>query len=72
MDNREMINRIASASQSARQTSVNLLPVLKSLNTYTTPDAVVQKNMDLADSLMKFIQDSEELQAMLQQHEELV
>jgi len=71
MNNQEMINRISHANDTARKLSLTLIPVMRDLSSYTTPDLIIKKNMDLADSLMKFINDSEELQAMLQQVEEV-
>lgn len=72
MDNREMISRISKAHGTAKNLSLSILPVMKSLNTAGTPDEIRHKNMDLADSIMKLIQDSDELQYMLQKEEELV
>ena len=71
MNNQEMINRISHANDTARKLSLTLIPVMRDLSSYTTPDLIIKKNMDLADSLMKFINDSEELQVMLQQVEEV-
>lgn len=72
METQEIINRVSSANAVARKLSLTLIPVMRDLSSYTTPDQIVKKNMELADSLMKLIQDSEELQAMLEQQEELV
>lgn len=72
MDNREMISRISKVHGTAKSLSLTLVPVMQNLNTHGTSDEIRHKNMDLADSIMKLIQDSEELQYLLQKEEELV
>ena len=72
METQEIINRISEANKLARRSSLTLVPVMQALNDYNTPDEIRQKNMHLADSLIKFIQDSEDLQTMLEKQKELV
>lgn len=72
METQEIINRIYEANKLARRSSLTLVPVMQALNDYNTPDEIRQKNMHLADSLIKFIQDSEDLQTMLGKQKELV
>lgn len=71
METEEIITHIAEANKLARKSSLTLVPVMQALNNYNTPDEIRHKNMHLADSLIKFIQDSEDLQAMIEKQKEL-
>ncbi len=69
MDRREMISRIATAEKAIRQVSPSIVQVLRELNNHSTPDEIIAKNMELADSMMKVINDSQALQQLLKEEE---
>lgn len=69
MQRQEMISRIATAEKAIRQVSPSIVQVLRELNNYNTSDEIIAKNMELADSMMKVINDSQALQKLLKEEE---